>query len=105
MGTMEYRVYVPDRLNSGKRVPSEFFANLEIRLVSIAGGFSRSHAIGGYTMSDGTLKREPVYVYTLLAPDTGAIQERIRSLAFHVKGMLAQESVLVVSRPVDSELV
>ncbi len=105
MGTTEYTLHVPTRLNSGARVSAEFFRVLEDRLASIGGGFSRVRVVGGYTMSDGSLKRESVYTYTLLAPDTSAIQQRVRSAALHVRGMLAQESVLVTSRPISAEFV
>ena len=105
MGTTEYTLHVPTRLNSGARVSAEFFRTLEDRLVSIGGGFSRVRIVGGYRMSDGSLKRESVYTYTLLAPDTSAIQQRIRSLASHVRIQLAQESVLVTSRPVSAEFI
>ncbi len=100
---MEYTLYVPQRLNNDTDVSAEFFRALEERLVSIAGGFTRMRGVGAYRMTDGSVKREPVYVYMLLA--SARERERIRRVAEYVKLMLAQESVLVTSRTVDSEFV
>ncbi len=99
----EYTLHVPIRTNIGQKVSRDFFARLEERLSAIAGGFTRTRAIGGYHMSDGTLKREPVYVYSVV---TDHPQEQcLRSIAGHVKISLAQESVLLTSRAIDSELI
>lgn len=105
MGTSEYTIHVPMRLNSGARVSAEFFRTLESRLASIGGGFTRTRTVGGYTTSDGTLKRESVYVYTLFAPSNPSTGERVHSLACHVKIQLAQESVLVTARRIAAEFV
>ncbi len=102
---MEYTLYVPQRLNDGTDVSAEFFRALEKRLVSIGGGFTRTRGIGGYQMANGDDVREPVYVYTLIAPGNPSTRERVRNVAQHVKIQLAQESVLFTVRAVDSELV
>ncbi len=101
----EYTLYTPMSLNSGASVSPGFFVALGERLAGIAGGYTRVRGVGAYVMADGTVKREPVYVYTLFAPDVPSTRERIRSVAQHVKIQLAQESVLFTVRAVDSELV
>ncbi len=100
-----YTLYVPTHLNSGDPVSASFFDAFESRLAGIAGGYTRTDGIGAYQMTDGTLKREPVYVYTLLAPGNPSTRERVHNVARHVKLWLAQESVLVTVALVDSELV
>ncbi len=101
----EYTLYVPQRRNNGIDVSAAFFGTLETRLLIIAGGFTRSRGVGGYQMESGEIVREPVYIYTLLAPDTPSVRQQVRSVAQHVKIQLAQESVLFTVRAVDSELV
>lgn len=89
----EYTLHVPMRLNSGARVPRAYVDRIEARLVAIAGGFTRARTVGAFAMSDGSVKREPVYVYSVLAGRGAA--RGMRRIASDIRRDLAQESVLL----------
>lgn len=101
--TVEYTIHVPARLNSGERVPRAYVERIEARLVTIAGGYNRARTVGAFAMSDGSTKRESVFVYKVLA-GVGA-DYGMRKLAKDIGRDLAQESVLVTRRAIGSELV
>ncbi len=100
---IEYTLHVPARYNSGARVPRPYFERIESRLVLIAGGYNRARTVGAFEMSDGTTKREPIFVYTIL---TGVGAARgLRKLASDIGRDLAQDSVLVTRRTVGADFV
>lgn len=101
--SIEYTLHVPRCYNSGARVDSGFFATLESKLASVSGGYNRARTIGAYRMSDGSVKREHVYVYTVIG--TRAHGAALRAVAEFVKRQLAQESVLITARTIDASFV
>ncbi len=101
--TLEFTLHVPARYNSGARVPRAYVERVEARLVAIGGGYNRARTVGAYVMSDGSTKREPVYVYSVLA---GIGAERgLRKLARDIGRDIGQESVLVTRRPIAADFV
>lgn len=105
MSTAEYRLFVPRHLNSGVDVSSKFFQALETRLTSINSGYTRTSALGAYKLRNNDIVREPIYVYSLLASSSNVIRGRMRSIAEHVKLLLAQESVLLQIAIVEAEFI
>ena len=104
--TVQFTIHVPRNLNDNRRVPASFFRVFEARLVEIAGGFNRARTVGAYAMSDGSVKREPVYVYTSTVwGATRATRGAFSALAEYLKRALAQESVYLASTIIDGELV
>lgn len=105
MSTAEYRLFVPQCLNSGADVSREFFHALETRLTSITGGYTRTCALGAYKLRNDHIVRERIYVYSLLASSSNVIRGRMRSIAEHVKLVLTQESVLLQIAIVEAEFI
>ena len=100
---IEYTLHVPARFNSGERVPRPYLERIEGRLITIAGGYNRARTVGAFEMSDGSTKREPIFVYTILA-GVGA-DYGMRKLAKDIGRDLAQDSVLVTCRAIGAELI
>lgn len=72
---------------------------LKGRLAEQFGGYSLDQCSGGYKLANGKVVEEGSVRVELLAEESKG--DLIRDIARWIKGLLAQESVLLMSQPVD----
>lgn len=98
-----YALHVPERLNDGSLIPSDYFVALEHELIALARGFTRTSATGGWR-GVGDMHRDPVALYFIDTSDQRA-GARLLDIAQRIARELAQEAVYVTRQEIDTFVV
>lgn len=96
-----YTLHVPEQYNNGDPVPPEYFAVIEREIEDYAGGWTLTHAIGGWRGEDSRY-RESVRLYHV---DTDNGPARLLGTAEAIAQALDQEAVYLTAQEISTTLV
>lgn len=101
---VRYTLHVPLALNDGTPIPDEEIHGVEKRLLTLAGGFTRTEGLGGWLGEDGTIYREPMALFHV--DDRGQnFGASMVDLARLVATAFQQEAVYLTTAPLAADLI
>ncbi len=95
-----FTLHIPEQYNDGELVAPEYFAAVEQAVEDIAGGWTLTHAIGGWRGKDSRY-RESVRLYH--ADIDGSVEhhiDRLSALAQDIASALNQEAVYLTAQAI-----
>ena len=99
-----YTLHIPEQYNDGREVPGYLLDQIELDLVDIVGGFTRTAGTGGWRGEENVVYVEPVQLYIVDSADPDVLR-KLTDYAAWLARELAQEAIYLTAQDIQTYLV